>query len=220
MRFYFILILACCFVLTVCTDEKSEPKVEMEELPPEPGPYELEIDSVFAQIDSSFKADAVEEVGTTKTETFESFPLSKSGVEEFLPVLLYSYDSSYAIDPYSYNYILEYKSTTSGSFSDAGPDSEVALVNLKDSTRKRIWFAGPSIVLLKAGWLDRNRIAIAAAELTDDNQGIPIIEVINIQSREVLNYRYNDTLLDINRDKLKEELKTRWDKIVRTTRAS
>lgn len=210
MKIYHALFIIVCLTLFACSNEKNEPQAETpgEEMPFSPD--ELPITSIFKNTDSSFVSEGFAETNKSAIEASEATTIDQTDVKHFLTVLIYSPDSNYAIDPYSYNYIFRKGRKGRSSFDEAGPDSEVALVNLQDSTRRRIWFGGPSAVLLKTDWINDREIAIAGAELLEDNKGLPFVLIININKGEISHYENGDTLDYVDRRLLKEELEQRW----------
>ena len=76
-------------------------------------------------------------------------------------LFIYSPDSSKFIDIDSYNLLLERdkKGRLLGMGGD--PETEVAVVNLKEKTNKRLLFLGPDYLIEDAAWIDQNNIVIA-----------------------------------------------------------
>src|ERR1700694_3629368 len=94
----------------------------------------------FSRQDSSFSPGHFEVAGTDTLPAAEVLPVTDD-LKEYMPYLVYNKDSSYAVDLYSYNIILSHENgTTIGEAS--GPDTEVGLVDLKQKTRRRIYFGG------------------------------------------------------------------------------
>ncbi|HEX2607808.1 MAG TPA: hypothetical protein VHK91_10530 [Flavisolibacter sp.] len=97
--------------------------------------------------------------------TIDSVPVrsfKKEDIADFLPYLRFNADSTLALDYVTYNYILQRRNGTT-SLTGGGPDTEVALLNFKDSTRRRILFRGPSETILDAYWEDPETVVMAGA---------------------------------------------------------
>ena len=210
MKIYYVLPFIFILGVIACTNENNEPVATAPGQRVEFTPDELPITQIFSRADSSFEAEGFAETNKTTIESSESTLIKETDVKDFLPVLFYSPDSNYAIDPYSYNYIFRKGKSPTVAFDEAGPDMEVGLLNFKDSSRRRLWFAGPSVTLLKADWINNKEIAIAGAELLPDNKGLPFILVINVETGEVTNFQNGDTLDYVDRNILKDELEQRW----------
>jgi hypothetical protein len=124
--------------------------------------------------DSSFVAHKFEGGEMESKDSFPSTKLDHSQFASYLPYLVFNKDSSLAIDFVSANYILSKKNGKT-SIEQGGPDTEVALLNYKDKTRKRILFLGSAGTVLDAKWEDNNVILIAGAEEVDNEKIVPSI---------------------------------------------
>jgi hypothetical protein len=75
-----------------------------------------------------------------------------------------------------------------------GPDAEVALLHLKNGTRHRLYFSGPSGAILDAQWINPREVAIVAGEITSPGKFQPRLLRIHTADRTVQTFSYRDTL--------------------------
>lgn len=104
-------------------------------------------------------------------------------------LLVYNKDSLRVADAYSYGWIAD----GSGNIRKGEPDDEVAVIDMKDSTRTRILFCGSACVIHKAIWLDEHTISILG--LTDNNGDevyTPAIWIADIKKGKIKLYEDND----------------------------
>jgi hypothetical protein len=119
-------------------------------------------------------------------------PINKNNLEPFRPLMAYNTDSSLAIDLFSYSYIP--KKTQSGYKLQGGePDAELALIDFKTGTRKRLLFLGPSYGLIEAKFVN-NQVYVSGYETLEPGKIRPIIWQFDLQQKEVQRMAYTDTL--------------------------
>ena len=135
--------------------------------------------SVMKGVDASFdpkKFSAFAEDGPLDADTVL---FDRGALEQWKPWLIYNADSSRAIDLVSYNYSIGKKKGRT-MLQGAGPDMEIAALDLRKGTRRRLVFAGPGSLSLDAVWQDPQTVLLALAQVEDkDSTG---------------NYRYRVTL--------------------------
>lgn len=145
--------------------------------------------------DSSFTLDsfAAEEGPAPANTDTKAYPMEGERLVPFQSLFVYNNDSTQAIDLFSYNYMAN---TRNGQpVMVAGePDTEVALLDYKDKTRKRLLFLGPSFAALDARWLSNNEVAIAGAEIVGEELIKPIIWKITLPGGQVETEFYTDTV--------------------------
>lgn len=146
--------------------------------------------SYLAKQDSTFSTDSFQLTGEQKLDTVPPMPIDERQLQPFQKLLIYNADSSKAIDLYSYNYVITSRNGTT-KMEEAGPDTEVALVDLKAKTRKRIFFAGPSYNVWDAKWLNANEIALAGAESEDNGAVKPMLWQVNLADASAEVYTYS-----------------------------
>lgn len=207
-----VIVFAVFFIACNNTVPLNEDKdeAEVEERGPNPLLQKLvvafpEIYQGFVQQDSSFLATRFELAGY---DSLSSVPLSETNeLKAYYPYFIYNEDSSYAIDLYSYN-ILLVKRNGKTVAEEAGPDTEVGLVDLKNKTRQRIYFGGSSSVVLAARWSDRREFFVLTGENIGNNKFHPSILSYNTETRTISHFEYPDTLnikpMEYRQGKLKE----------------
>ena len=189
-------------VIFIACNNNSEPKQELPKFPEAEEPYAdpdlhklstafPDIYQQFAQQDSTFSAARFEQGGE---DSLGMAPLPETKqLLPYYPYFIYNKDSSYAIDLYSYNVLL-IKRNGRVVPQEAGPDTEVGLVNLKDKTRQRIYFGGASSTVLDATWTGNNELFLMTGELIADNKFQPAILKYNTETHTVRHFNYPDTL--------------------------
>lgn len=171
------------------TSEVEEPYVDSAQQQIEiafPGTYNF-----FQQQDSSFDISNFEEVGFDSV-IHRSLPVTE-GLKAYYPYFIYNSDSSYAVDLYSYNVL--FVNRRGKTVAQKGePDTEVALVDLKNNTRKRIFFGGSSSVVLDAKWIDNHRFLLLTGEVVEGNEFRPAVLRYDVNTNLLDHFVYNDTL--------------------------
>jgi hypothetical protein len=108
-------------------------------------------------------------------------------LELYREFFIFSPDSTKYIDLDSYSLVFE-RVDGALHFMGSGPDTEVAVVNLVDSTRKRILFCGPSCIPEDASWLGNNKITIFGLSDPTGNQFLPFIHIYDLNKKTVARY--------------------------------
>jgi len=120
-------------------------------------------------------------------------PLDESALKPYYPYLVYNQDSSKAIDLYSYNILLSEKNgKTVGEA--GGPDTEIAVIDFKNRTRQRVFYAGPSFVIHDGKWVDNNTISLVGGDVVDGSRFSPFIWLIDVAAKKMKVLDYIDTL--------------------------
>lgn len=145
------------------------------------------------QNDSSFRPHKffIQEEGERDVGTKTS--IKDTELEALMPLLIFNADSSLAIDILSYNFIVEEKDGTLHA-EGAGPDTEAALIDVKNKTRERLLFLGPSFMLVSARWLNKNEVVLAGSEVMEERKGKPFLWKISLREKEMETLAYPDTL--------------------------
>ncbi|MBD0366307.1 MAG: hypothetical protein ICV53_09425 [Flavisolibacter sp.] len=191
----------CFFFFVACTNSEADKTKEPEVANPSVSEnsstaIETALPDVFhyfGRQDTSFSATNFQLAFEDSIEALPPGTLNKEELKPYFPYFIYNRDSSQAIDMYSYNILLSNKN---GSIvgEAAGPDSEVALLDFKANTRRRLLFGGPSLAVLDAAWLNDKIILIAGAEIVNDEQLKPIIWKIDPVNHKRETFFYSDTL--------------------------
>lgn len=148
----------------------------------------------LAQQDSSFAPDHFTPGTPGKIERMPPVPLDSAQLKPFESFLIYNSDSSKAIDLFSYNYIIT-RRNGQVKLEEAGPDTEVALIDVAANTRKRIFFSGPGAVVFEARWNGDNEIVMAGAEQLADNQLKPMLWQYNLTDSVVQVFSYDEAVV-------------------------
>lgn len=123
-------------------------------------------------------------------------PLTKETMD-YQKLFIYNKDSSKAIDLFSYGTLLHRKNGRD--YIEGGePDTEVGLIDFRKDSRRRIYFAGPSITLFDAKWINDSIIALAGAHNIDEEHFHPFVLQMNLAQNKCRLFPYKDTLqLDV-----------------------
>lgn len=144
--------------------------------------------------DSSFLPEQFDMTGTRDLDTSVTTPVTEKQMEMFRTCLVFSPDSSQALDLFSYNYVLVPTRDGSIRAEQGGPDTEAALIDFKSGIRKRIYFSGPSSALLDARWLPDGTFLLAGGEVLPRGRLLPFIWKVDPRSSNIDVYSYSDTL--------------------------
>lgn len=147
----------------------------------------------MAAQDSSFAPQQFQPGSQNKIETLPPLQFEPAQIKPFEPFLIFNSDSSRAIDLYSYNYIIT-RRNGQVNMEEAGPDTEIALIDMEANTRRRIFFSGPSVTVFEAKWNGDNEIIMAGAEQLADNQIKPIIWQYNLTDSVMQTFTYDEAI--------------------------
>ena len=145
------------------------------------------------QQDSSFTPQHFEPGYVGKIDSLPAVTYEPARIQPFEPFLIYNSDSTKAIDLYSYNYIIT-RRNGDVKLEEAGPDTEIGLIDVKNNTRKRIFFSGPSMVVFDARWNSDNEIVMAGAEQLQNNQLKPVAWQYNLTDSTMQTFNYNEAI--------------------------
>ena len=219
-----ILLVSTLLFFAACTnDAADEPKVSdsmsntviTDELPEED--EIAPVAQVFTSLDSGFNAGSFYESGIDSLQLTQLAKIDSGNLEEFVPYLIYNADSTLAIDPYSYNYVIQDRNGTK-KVSQAGPDVEIALIDIKQNTRRRLWFGGPSTAILDAKWKNKNELWLSGIESLDTAGYQPFILAINVTNNQVQRWQSDEIVKTQVNDILKRKLEAQAN-APRTNRA-
>lgn len=142
------------------------------------------------QQDHTFSADSFSLSGEDVLEPTPLAPIDTAYLRPFQKYLIYNSDSSLALDMYSYNYLVTNRDGQNR-LEEAGPDSEAAVLDFKQGTRRRVFFGGPSHTLWDAKWTSPDGLLLAGAELHKDSALVPTIWKVNLHdtSQQVFAYQ-------------------------------
>jgi len=157
---------------------------------------ERSFENLFAyleQQDSSFAPAQFAPGFVGKIDSLPAVAYEPARIQPFEPFLIYNSDSTKAIDLYSYNYIIT-RRNGQVKLEEAGPDTEIGLIDVKSNTRKRIFFSGPSMVVFDARWNSDNEIVMAGAEQLQNNQVKPMAWQYNLTDSTMQTFNYNEAI--------------------------
>jgi hypothetical protein len=147
---------------------------------------------LFAYIDkqdSSFTPDHFSLNGENKIDSLPAVPLEQDQLQPFKSMLIYNSDSTLAVDLFSYNYIITQRNGKK-SMEEAGPDTEVGLVDVKANTRKRIFFSGPAAAVYDAKWINNKELLLAGSETVENNQIKPTVWQVSLADSVMQTFTY------------------------------
>jgi hypothetical protein len=143
--------------------------------------------------DAAFEAQNFELGSEVKMDPLPAVTLEPGQLKPFEPFLIYNSDSTKAIDLYSYNYIIT-RRNGEVKLEEAGPDTEVALIDVASNTRQRIFFSGPSVMVFEARWNNNNEIVMAGAEQVDNQKIKPLAWQYNLTDSVMQTYTYDEAI--------------------------
>ena len=114
-------------------------------------------------------------------------------LEPFRPYLVYSNDSTKAIDIVSYNYIID-KSAGRPVLEPAGPDTEVGIINLRNNMRTRIFYSGPGTIIREGKWLDSATVLLGGAENVSSTAIRPFLLRVDLKDKSLQRFTYTDSV--------------------------
>lgn len=178
------------------TEAESAETITVEEESTHVATLERSFENLFAymeQQDSSFTPQHFEPGFVGKIDSLPAVTYEPARIQPFEPFLIYNEDSTKAIDLYSYNYIIT-RRNGEVKLEEAGPDTEIGLIDVANNTRKRIFFSGPSMVVFDARWNSNNEIVMAGAEQLQNNQVKPIAWQYNLSDSTMQTFNYNEAI--------------------------
>jgi hypothetical protein len=193
--FLFVIVLLGCNN----NSSKNEEKETIEEVEePYVDPVQQEISAAFpaayqfiSKQDSSFNPSKFQQASSKSLNSPElKMP---DAVKQYSPLFIFNSDSTYAIDLYSYNIILR-KRNGKIIANDAGPDTEVAVINVKNKTRKRIYFGGSSSAVLDAKWTNNQELFLLTGEIIGSSKFQPQVLQYKPSDSSAREFVYADTL--------------------------
>jgi hypothetical protein len=146
----------------------------------------------YQQQDTSFPKAGFEGGELDRKDSLVSTTIDTSQIRPYRPYLVFNHDSTKAIDFVSYSYVLV-KKNGQATLEQGGPDAEVALLDFKNNSRKRILFMGSSGTILNSDW-DGNEVLIAGAEDLGDDKVKPTFWIYNTETGAMEIYNYNAPL--------------------------
>ncbi len=202
MKHLFIFFLAVALFLFSCNNaEEAKPAeglpdtVTMDEVVTVP-PVDKAFPELYRYLYNSDKnfSNAEFEGGETEMEQDTTIKkLEPRTLEPFRDYLIYNRDSSYAIDPVTYNYI-PVKQRGKTVLAEGGPDFELGLIDLKNYTRRQLLFFGTMGTVMDASWEDDQTIMIAGAKEIVGDSLRPVIWKYEIPSRTWHIYTYKEMI--------------------------
>jgi hypothetical protein len=146
----------------------------------------------YQQQDTSFPKAGFEGGELERKDSLVSTTIETSQIHPYRPYLVFNHDSTKAIDFVSYNYVLV-KKNSQATLQQGGPDAEVAILDFKNNSRKRILFMGSSGTILNSDW-DGKEVLIAGAEDLGDDKVKPTFWIYNTETGAMEIYNYNAPL--------------------------
>lgn len=138
--------------------------------------------------DSTFSEDRFLLAGENKVEPIAPVPIDSARLKPFQNYFIYNQDSSLALDLYSYNYIITQRNGKNR-LEEGGPDTEAAVLDFKNGTRRRVFFGGPAHTLWDAKWIKPDTLLLIGAESHNDKI-IPTIWQVNLKDTSMQVFAY------------------------------
>ncbi len=146
------------------------------------------------EADSLFSPDFFQDFSEpVQLDTLAAAAIDDKHLAQYRPWFIFNTDSSLAIDPYSHNHVLVQKEGTS-KLTGGSPDTEVALVNYNKESRQRLFYFGPSYILMDAKWKNDKTILFAVSEVIEPGKISPQIWEVDITTFTKKISYYPDTL--------------------------
>jgi hypothetical protein len=198
-----IFILLTAVLIAGCNNsaDREQPREDTATAITESDPEGLELEAIqaafpelykhFSAADPSFSTDSFFLATTAPLETLEPQKLDTQRLRPFTPFLIFNSDSSRAIDMVSYNYEPVQKNGKS-MFAEAGPDTEVSLIDFKKNTKQRILFLGTAAGIEDAKWTDNGEVLLAGWESHEGKIRPTIWKITPFTTMQV--FSYTDTL--------------------------
>jgi len=117
--------------------------------------------------------------------------LDRDFLKVYQSVLIYSPDEKKVLDLGSYGSVVDKGVNGQSRIQAAGPDIEVAVIDLPAKNRRRIFFSGPGSLVEKGFWMNDSTVVLAGKS-HDQNAEIPMLWMItmNDTSNHVTRYEY------------------------------
>lgn len=160
--------------------------------------------NTYKEKDAQFSLDSFEYLSEYNDEFLSSkVNLDKSFYKKYGRLLVYNFDSTRFIDPFSYFLVLSIDKNGKVIRGGTEADQEVAVVDKKTNTRYRVFFCGTPCFVAKAGWLDNERIVLFGLTTEDgDDNFTPTIWLIDLKTASTTEYNYNKSINDVGPDEL------------------
>ncbi len=189
-------VVACSNSKDNAPSEQTQNASDVEEIYVDPVKQQLKeafsaIFQTFSEQDSSFDINKFEDTGSDSLATRALAETRQ--LKEYYPFFIYNSDSTFAIDLYSYNVLLV-KRNGQTIPQEAGPDTEVGLVELKNKTRQRIYFGGSSSAVLDAHWISNIEFVLLTGEFVGEGQFQPTVLKFKTTDHTITHFAYPDTL--------------------------
>lgn len=123
------------------------------------------------------------------------FTADKNFFRDYGPFLKYSPDSTMFIDLDSYNIDINRDAQGHLTGTGIGPDTEVSLVKVGDSTRTRLVFLGPGGSIEDAIWLDRQTLVLMGVQENERGERVPTVWRFEVPTKTYYIYELPDPSL-------------------------
>ncbi len=121
------------------------------------------------------------------------FRPDKNYYASYGPFLKYSPDRSMFIDLDSYNIDIQKDSKGRFTGQELGPDTEVSLVHVADSTKTRLVYMGPGGFVEDASWLDNNTLLLMGVHENEKSEQVATLWRYHIPTKTFYLYEIPDT---------------------------
>ncbi len=113
--------------------------------------------------------------------------------EVYKKLFRYSPDSTMYLDLDSYNVLIQKDKRGNYVADDAGPDTEVSLVNTRTNKKTRLIYTGPGNTVEDGAWIDSDNLVIMGFQESDSGTDrIPVLWRYNLPSNTFYQYEMPD----------------------------
>ena len=137
---------------------------------------------------------------------WEEFDISGKDFSDYRDKIYYSPNSSYALDLYSYNLILNKKGAEIHAELDV--DIQIYVIDIAHHQRYPILFLGPSSSIDDGCWLSDSTVVLVGWEMCLDcpeDAYRPVVRKVNVFTGETVEYQYNAAFPHYNMGFLKQK---------------
>lgn len=185
-RVFIFLFLAFAFA---CSNERSED----ESAPPSAAAPEQELvggplmrnafHQFIAEKQPEFNLNEYEPRGSQMLPANTS-PLNEASISDYKDLLIYNEAKTKAVDLFSYGSFIKGKTLQGGE-----PDSEAALLDFENNTRRRLLYLGPSFGFADAQF-QGDTVMISGYEIISDSLIRPISWLVNLKENRIESFEY------------------------------
>lgn len=143
--------------------------------------------------DSSFSTSRFSEEDVINSDTGMVHSIDTAGLKEYRPYLIYNPSRTYAIDAVTNSFVIRQRNGKA-ELVEGGPDTEVALLDLRNNRWKRIFFGGTMSAFLDARWENDSTFVFAHATMVGIDSIQPQITRYRLGDSTITRFNYAGAL--------------------------